>query len=153
MANEENKFVASCVYYDKDLKRLEDLFEETNEIFKDISTRFARKDTLEISTSIFKYMEKSVLKCKEPRPFYQYVCDDIEIYIFSPRSGTYNIKLCGFSRKEITSIGFNGVCSLPGYDDVYCLSSGSRDLVSIISFFNDIVFQYLEWRYKRNGLF
>lgn len=139
-SNKNNKFNSTCVYYDKDLKSLSKCFEVMSGIFSDIESRFARKDTLEISTSVFNYMEKQVLKCKDPHPFYRFCLDEVEIFIFCPRKGLYNIKITGLDKSELPDYGFIPYLD---YDKCWILPQSHSDLGVCETQFREVVESYL----------
>lgn len=86
---------SDCVYYDKELRILSRNFKECYNILKDIEKRADRKETVQISKSLFDYVELSKAVEKFPQIKYDFKFDDVRVYI-SKINNCFVVNVVGF---------------------------------------------------------
>ena len=123
-----------CIYYDCELRELSRHFEEIYKIFKDIKKRADRRQTVQISKSVFDYYEKKKALGVTPQQFYDFRYGSYRICIFRYRS-KFSVLCVGFDypnhdREDIYWIG-------PGF--LYGRFSNINDAVKL---YTEIVFWF-----------
>ena len=98
-SNSDISHFSDCVYYDSELRRLSKLFDEQYKIFKNIKKRAERRQTIQISKSLFDYVEKSRTRFTCPQTFYDFKYDDYRVCIYF-YSGKYSILCIGFDFRD-----------------------------------------------------
>lgn len=84
-----------CIYYDSELRELNRYFKEANDILKRISKRAERRQTTQISKSLFDYVDIKKHVFKVPQTLYDFVYDSVRVCIYFYR-GRYSVLVVGF---------------------------------------------------------
>lgn len=108
---------SDCVFYDIELRELKKLFKDMNTVFSRINKRAERRQTIQISKSLFDYVERknNLIKC--PQDFYNFSYSDCRIFIFRYR-GAYSVYCTGFDYPLLnirSEKSFFGVGHMYGY--------------------------------------
>lgn len=88
--------VSDCVFYDSELSALKKSFRDAYKILKDIDKRADRRQTVQISKSLFDYSEKRKDLAKMPNYFYSFNFLDYKIAIFRYQK-KYHVLTNGFT--------------------------------------------------------
>lgn len=86
---------SDCVFYDVELREISKLVKQLYKVTKSIEKRSERRQTIQISKSLFDYVERSRSKSKVPTEFYNFHDDDVAIKIYRYK-GFYRILVIGF---------------------------------------------------------
>lgn len=116
---DDNNRPVDCVYYDYELKALHKAFDSLYKIFKRIEKRADRRQTVQISKSLFDYYDrKSDLKVV-PQKYFDFRYGEYRICLFRYRNKV-SVLTVGFSWPECPSrvIDYSGVGNLYGEFDV-----------------------------------
>lgn len=87
---------SDCVFYDIELREFSKLVKELYKVTKQIEKRAERRQTIQISKSLFDYVERSRSKAKIPTDFYSFIDDDTSIKIYRYK-GFYRLLIIGFT--------------------------------------------------------
>ena len=93
--NSDISHFSDTVYYDSELRELSKLFKDSYDIFKRIQKRASRCQTLQISKSLFDYVQMTESKCSVPQQFYDFKSDDVRICVYRYK-GSYSVLVYGF---------------------------------------------------------
>ena len=135
---------SKCVFYDFELKKLTSLFREVNKVLRSIEKRAERRQTVQISSSLFDYVERCRNLDSVPQDFYDFRCGDDRVCIYKFEK-QFCVLTVGFEyfnkyflRKDFNSCGF--------------LYFGFDTLKECIPYFYSVVFYYLDEVKKINAL-
>ncbi len=107
-----------CVYYDSELKDLKASFKEAYSILKRIDKRAERRQTVQVSKSLFDYVEKQGMLRAVPSEFFDFKYNDTRICIYRFKK-SYAILVIGFdwstTEYELWRSDYFGVGHLYGY--------------------------------------
>ena len=125
---------SDCVYYDSELKQLKKSFKEIYNVLKEIDKRAERKQTTQISKSLFDYVEQKKQLDKVPQDFFDF-------RFFFDRVCLYKIK----NDYTVLCVGFeypnsNYVFTYSGVGQCYGLY---HDITDAIFAFMDVVQYYI----------
>ena len=87
---------SDCVFYDSELKRLRSAFADADKILKGIAKRAERRQTVQISKSLFDYVESSKELRVAPQKFYDFRFGDVRICPFVYKS-RFSVLVVGYS--------------------------------------------------------
>lgn len=93
--NSDISHASDCVFYDAELKSLKRDFYNIYKIFKEIDKRAERRETIQISKSLFDYVERKRTLNSVPSQFFNFSAEDIRICIYKYRK-FYTILVIGF---------------------------------------------------------
>ena len=101
--------LSECYYYDFDLKELSENFDNLYKIFKRIRKRAERRQTIQISKSIFDYYSKKDDLKRIPQKYFDFRHGDIRVCLYKYRN-SFSVVCVGFdypyeSRREDYYIG------------------------------------------------
>ena len=94
--NDGVTWYSDCVYYDAELRKLRSLFKETDKVFKDISKRAERRQTVQCSKSLFDYYERKADFKVCPQKYFDFRMDEYRICMFLYK-GFYSVLCVGFA--------------------------------------------------------
>lgn len=126
----------NCVYYDSELDVLRKNFTDCKKILDRIDKRARRASTMQVSKSLFDYVEKKRLLDSCPSEFYCFVCGDVKIQIVRYLS-RYHVSVCGFKFDKIAEYYCE---SRIDYTDLYGDFDSYKECIPL---FFDIVCYYL----------
>ena len=86
---------SDCVFYDSELKQLRASFKSAYDTLKRIEKRAERRQTIQISQSLFDYVERERTKITVPQQFYDFKYADYRICIYHYHS-KYSVLCVGF---------------------------------------------------------
>ena len=86
---------SDCVFYDAELKKLRLAFKDADKILKDISKRAERRQTVQISKSLFDYSERSRDFRVVPQKYFDFRLDNYRICLFVYK-GKISVLCVGF---------------------------------------------------------
>ncbi len=95
MSNSDVSHASDCIFYDSELKELQKSFKSAYEILRQISKRAERRDTIQMSKSLFDYVERKRTRTSDPAQFFNFVFDDYRCCIYRYRK-LYRILCLGF---------------------------------------------------------
>ena len=93
--NSDLGHASDCIFYDSELKSLKAHFKECATILKNIDKRAERRQTVQISKSLFDYAERGKDLKVQPQKYYDFVMDNYRICVFKYK-GKYSILCVGF---------------------------------------------------------
>lgn len=94
--NSDISHASDCVFYDSELRSFRRSFDECYKILKDIQKRAERRQTVQISRSLFDYSErKTDFKCN-PMKYFDFRMDDVRICLYFYK-GFYSVLCLGFT--------------------------------------------------------
>lgn len=97
--NSDIGHLENTVYYDSELKALDRAFKDCYEIFKQIRKRSERRETVQISKSLFDYVERKKFINSDPSLFFDLHFDDYRCCIYYWRK-KYRILCLGFESPD-----------------------------------------------------
>ena len=127
---------SECVYYDYDLKELSSSFDSLYKTFKRIRKRAERRQTVQISKSLFDYYEKKQDIIKIPQKYFDFRCDNDRICVYKYRN-FYSVLCVGF---DYPSQGVKRFEYWSGAGTPYGKFSIARDAIPL---FIEIVYWYV----------
>ena len=93
--NSDVSHLDDCIYYDSELRQLRALFKDMYKIFKDIEKRAVRSQTVQVSKTLYDYVDLQKVKKDVPQSFYDYKNGDYRVCIYKYRS-KYSVLCVGF---------------------------------------------------------
>lgn len=93
--NSDISHASDCVFYDSELKSFKQKFKEINQILKDIDKRAQRRQTIQISKSLFDYIETVKTKEHCPQILYDFRDDFVRICPYRVK-GRFSVLVVGF---------------------------------------------------------
>lgn len=99
-----------CLFFDSELRVAHKLVKELSDIFKRVYKRFERRETLQITASVARYMELDNEIQHYPHLLYDFKCRDVRICICKIR-GIYHILCLNFRPS------FSATRLKPDFDD------------------------------------
>lgn len=132
---------SDCVFYDAELKRLRKLFKDTYDIFKSIEKRAERRQTVQISKSLFDFAERKQLMKVCPQQYYDFRMNEFRVSVYMYK-GRYHVLTVGFSY-------YPSALSIEQLEGVGHLYYGNVYLKSVIPRFREIV-EYFVDRYIKD---
>lgn len=121
----EVDFISDCVYYDVELKRLSKDFDDLYKVFKEIKKRADRRQTLQISKSVFDYYERKQDFKVCPQRYFDFRYNNVHIALYRFR-GALCILLVGcelpsgFALPQLNDFCGSGILYGPFDDENYC---------------------------------
>ena len=134
----------SCVFYDYELKKLSSLFREGNKIFRNIEKRAERRQTVQISKSLFDYVERCRVLDICPQEFYDFRCGDYRICIYRYKK-RFSILCVGFEYIQRYYLRKN-------YEGLGNLYYEFATLKEVIPYYYSVVYYFLDVVLKINEL-
>lgn len=87
-----------CVYYDRDLKKLDRCFNECFEVFKSIKKRVERKETVKVAKSVFDFYNRQEMVTHNPQSVYNFHDDVVCITLeFNSKEDLYEVHSYGWN--------------------------------------------------------
>ena len=93
--NSDISHASDCVFYDAELKRLRLAFKEADTVLKDIAKRAERRQTVQISKSLFDYSERSRDFRVVPQKYFDFRLDNFRVCLFVYK-GKLSVLCVGF---------------------------------------------------------
>ena len=93
--NSDISHASDCVFYDSELRLFKEKFKELNNILKNIDKRAQRRQTIQISKSLFDYIETVKTKEHCPQILYDFRDDFVRICPYRVK-GQYSVLVVGF---------------------------------------------------------
>lgn len=84
----------NCVYYDDELKELDSAVKVLSSVFKRIHKRAERRQTQQLSKSVFDYWERRTYSDKMPQFFYDFRYDPFRVCVYR-KSGNLFVLVVG----------------------------------------------------------
>ena len=100
MSNSDIEHASDCIFYDTEIKELRKKFKESYEILKAIEKRCDRRQTVQISKSLFDYVERSKTFRAVPQSFFCFISRDVKICIYRYRQ-YYSVLVVGFDYNDL----------------------------------------------------
>ncbi|AXH76317.1 MAG: hypothetical protein [Microviridae sp.] len=135
---------SSCVYYDFELKKLTSLFRDVNKILRNIEKRAERRQTVQLSSSLFDYVERCRHLDLVPQDFYDFRCGDYRVCIYRYKK-KFSVLCVGFEY-------FNRYFLRKDYSSLGSLYFEFDTLKEVIPYFYSVVFYFLDSVLKINAL-
>ena len=93
--NSDLSHASDCVFYDSELRLFKRSFKECYEILKNIDKRAERRQTVQISKSLFDYCERTKDFKVAPQKFYDFRLDEYRICVFKYK-GRFSVLTVNF---------------------------------------------------------
>ena len=139
--NSDLEHFSDCVFYDAELRQLRKSFKDADDILKHIVKRAERRQTVQISKSLFQFVERKNTMKVAPQEYFDFRMDEYRISIYMYK-GSYHVQTLGFSYYPDT-LSFE---QLAGPSHLYY---GAKYLKDLVPRFREIVLWFIE-RYVRD---
>lgn len=134
--NSDISHASDCVFYDSELRQLRRSFDDAAKVLKDIQKRAERRQTVQISKSLFDYCERRHDFKACPQKYFDFRMDNYRVCVYVHR-GKFGVLCVGFDYNSPA----NEVTSFVGAGKLYYACNYLSD---VVIYFRQIVLYFVE---------